>query len=584
MILEYYHFIKNYFKLSQTNYFYFACMNITAILYKACSLLNTFLAALIIQYVTENNAKMSFLCVLFLALSHTTYHIFHYLNVKVYGKNMNYSYTHMQSKLYHKVVNADDSFTKKISKGKLLNSINSDVINIGDLCDVISEFFTTILEIIAVFMIVLFYNPGLSIFYMAYAIFYVHFRNTADRKGNVYYKGQKKKIDQYSSLFSQILSGLQEIKTFHMLPKLEENLGEIEKEYSTNYLTKRKYFTRRDIDIRFISYGTRVLVYFLLLLEMLYHGTNISVLLLLVGYHEKIIVYLENFITQSTTIREVSVGVDRIASILNYESEVTNFGRNYNDAIQGKIVFENVYFSYNKSKEILKGVSFTIEPKSITAIVGQSGMGKTSIINLLLRLYSPQDGKIYIDGVDIFDYSREVYKSNVSVMSQKPFLFNMSIRKNLDFVDPNVENQIEACKRVGIHDFIMSLPKGYHTILRENANNISGGQKQLISLARTLLSKSEILLLDEITSSLDPETAKVIDRVLKDLKKDHTILMITHKPETMKKADRILVLHNGKIVGDGTHKELLLSCEPYQFLQARKSASRVGVFDNDKIH
>lgn len=223
----------------------------------------------------------------------------------------------------------------------------------------------------------------------------------------------------------------------------------------------------------------------------------------------------------------------------------------------------------------------SIEANSLTAIVGQSGTGKTSIINLLLRLYKPTSGEILIDGVNIFEYSKEVYKTNVSVVNQKPFIFNMSIRKNLGFVDANINHQIEACKRVGIHDFIVSLPQGYNTILRENANNISGGQKQLISLARTLLSKSEILLFDEITSSLDPDTASHIDEILNDLKRDHTILMITHKPELMKKADRIIVLHEGKIVGDGRHKELLKNNEHYQWLQARKSASKLGVFDND---
>ena len=273
--------------------------------------------------------------------------------------------------------------------------------------------------------------------------------------------------------------------------------------------------------------------------------------------------------------------MDRVNSILNYKSNnLISYGNIYNDNIDGIIEFNNVRFGYNK-KEIIKGISFKINSNSLTAIVGQSGTGKTSIINLLLRLYKPSSGEILIDGVNIYDYSKDIYKSNVSVVNQKPFIFNMSIRKNLDFVDTNINNQIEACKRVGIHDFIVSLSKGYNTILRENATNISGGQKQLISLARTLLSKSEILLFDEITASLDPDTSSNIDTILKDLKKDHTIIMITHKPELMKKADRIIVLNEGKIVGDGTHKQLLESNEYYRALQTRKSASKLGVFNND---
>ena len=167
----------------------------------------------------------------------------------------------------------------------------------------------------------------------------------------------------------------------------------------------------------------------------------------------------------------------------------------------------------------------------------------------------------------IYDFTKDVYSSNVTVVNQKPFIFNMSIRKNLNFVDTNINNQIEACKKVGMHDFIMGLPDGYNTILRENANNISGGQKQLISIARTLLSKSEILLFDEVTAQLDPATTKHIINIMKDLKVDHTILMITHKPQLMKLADEIIVIDKGKVVGMGEHKVLIEKNKYYQLLQ-----------------
>ena len=144
---------------------------------------------------------------------------------------------------------------------------------------------------------------------------------------------------------------------------------------------------------------------------------------------------------------------------------------------------------------------------------------------------------------------------------------SMSIRENLSLVDSNHKNQIEACKRAGIHDYIMSLKDGYNTKLVSDAENISSGQKQLIALARTLLSKSEVLLFDEVTSSLDMATSKQIMNILKDLKKDHTVLMITHKPQLMKLADEIIVIDNGKLVGKGTHKQLMEENKYYQLLQ-----------------
>ena len=140
---------------------------------------------------------------------------------------------------------------------------------------------------------------------------------------------------------------------------------------------------------------------------------------------------------------------------------------------------------------------------------------------------------------------------------------------------------LKMCKKAGIHEFIETLPNGYNTILRENGSNISGGQKQMISIARTILSDAEVLLLDDITTSLDPDTAKLVPKLINNLKKDHTIIMITKKPELMKEADRIVVLDNGKINDVGTHKQLIGRNEIYQMLQSRKSPSRIGVFDND---
>ena len=311
------------------------------------------------------------------------------------------------------------------------------------------------------------------------------------------------------------------------------------------------------------------------------NGAGIDLLVIIIGYHQSLESYINDLIKSSSYFRESMVSVDRVNNILDYkEPQKIDYGDYKNDLIKGEVEFKNVSFAH-RDRKILDNVSFKIKPRSLTMIVGQSGMGKSSILNLILRLYKIDEGEILIDGVNIYDYTKDVHSTNVSVVTQKPFVFNMSIRKNLDFVDTNILNQIEACRRVGIHDFISSLPQGYNTILRENGSNISGGQKQLIALARTLLSRSEILLFDEITSSLDPETGKHIMELTKNLKKDHTIIMVTHKPEMMKHADRIIVLHNGKIVGDGKHNDLIMNNEYYCYLQARKSVSKFGVFDNE---
>ena len=179
-------------------------------------------------------------------------------------------------------------------------------------------------------------------------------------------------------------------------------------------------------------------------------------------------------------------------------------------------------------------------------------------------------------GIDIKEFSKEVYTSNVTVANQIPFIFNTSIRKNLNLVDTNISHQIEACKIAGIHDFIETLPRGYNTILRENGGNISGGQRQMISIARTILTDAEILLLDDVTTALDPDTAKLVPHLISRVKNDRTIIMITKKPELMRLADRVIVLDDGKIADIGTHEKLLERSALYRSMQAVKSANTSG--------
>ncbi len=581
MVKEYYNFIKEYLKLAQTKFIYLFFSILTAFMYKGFLIVIPIFASWIIKYATISDFSMTINSLILLSASYLLYQISYYINCKIYGINMSYCYNKLQTRLFNKVLSTDDKFTKVVSKGKLINSINGDVIDIGDMMDQVSELLVSIIQILVICIILAKQNIFIATFIFLTCYMYLLLKNYQDRKSNIYLVKQKNCVDEYSNLFSQILSGLQEIKTFDMLPKLKKKLNIIERKYSKNYLLKRKYITRKEIDTRFIVVTSKIILYVFSVILLANGKLDISILVLIISYQDSLITYIDDLISTTSKIREVNVSVKRVNKILNYKSsEKIDFGFEDNDNIKGIIEFKNVNFGY-ESKQIIKDLSFKVKPNMITAIVGQSGTGKTSIINLLLRLYKIDSGEILIDGINIYKYTKDIYKSNVAVVNQKPFIFNMSIRKNLDFVDTNVENQIEACKRVGIHDFIESLPNGYNTILKEDAKNISGGQKQLISLARTLLTKSEILLFDEITSSLDPNTAKHIANLLKDLKKDHTILMITHKPELMKKADRLIVLHEGKIVGDGKHKELIGNNKYYDFLQLRKSASRIGVFNND---
>ena len=579
MIKEYYQFIKDYLNLAELKIKYVVINILSAFFYKGFSILLPLIGSLIIKYLTNGDAKMSYICLGAFLLTYILYNIALYINYKIYGYNMNFVYDKLTNKVLDKLVSVDNNFTRFISKGRLMNSINSDIIDVGDMNDRISELLMGVLQIIAVLVIVCFYNIYLSLLLILFSIIYIIVRNNSDRKINYYHNKVVVQDDKYSTLLTQIVSGLQEIKTFNMLPKLTNKLDVIQNKFIKFYGKKRDYYTIRDNDVKVITYIFRFLLYILLILLMTKDKIDVSVLVLIVSYHEYIVSYINDLIDATSTIREVNTAVNRINDILNYDSKEIKFGIIDTKDIHGIIEFKNVNLEI-KNNKILHNINLKIDHNEVVAIVGEAGSGKTMMFNLILRLFEPTKGKITLDNINIFDFNKAAYSNNVSVVNQKPFIFNMSIRKNLDFVDTNISNQIEACKKAGIHEFIETLPNGYNTILRENGSNISGGQKQMISIARTILSEAEVLLLDDITTSLDPDTAKLVPRLINSLKKDHTIIMITKKPELMKEADRIVVLDKGKINDVGTHKQLMARNKIYQMLQSRKSPSRMGVFDN----
>lgn len=580
MLKEYYKFIKDYLVLAELKFKYVFVNFLSTVLYKGFSLLLPFFASLIIKNLTQMNVEATYTSFGLFILIYILYNLSLYLNYFIYGFNMNYCYDKMTTKVLKKLVSVDDNFTRVISKGRLMNSINTDIIEIGDMCDQIAEFFVGIIQIVVLLIIVAFINIYISIVFVLFALIYLMIRNSADRSVNYYHNKVKVQEDHYTNLLTQMISGLQEIKTFNMLDKLKKKLYKIQDKFSIYYGKKRQYISIRDNDVKTVTYVFRFVLYLILIYLVFTKRTDVSVLVLVISYHEYLVTYINWLISSSSTIRETNTAVCRVNDILNYDSEDLKYGELDTKDIYGAIEFKNVTLTLNK-KEVLHNINLRIDHNEVVAIVGETGSGKSMMLNLLLRLYEPTMGKIKLDNIDIFDFSKKSYSSILSVVTQKPFIFNMSIRKNLNFVDTNIQNQIDACKKAGIHDFIESLPNGYNTILRENGSNISGGQKQMISIARTILTKSEILLLDDITTSLDPDTAKLVPELIDNLKDNHTIIMVTKKPDLMKIADRIVVLDNGRINAVGTHKELIKNNEIYQMLQSRKSPSKIGVFDSD---
>jgi ATP-binding cassette subfamily B protein len=224
-----------------------------------------------------------------------------------------------------------------------------------------------------------------------------------------------------------------------------------------------------------------------------------------------------------------------------------------------EVRFENVNFAYDPDVPVLKDISFTLKRNMKLAIVGQTGAGKSTIINLLARFYDSGQGRILINGYDIRDIPLASLRSHISIVLQDSFLFAVSIKENIRFGKPEASDQevIGAAKSIGAHDFIMKLPNDYDYAIQEGSSNISIGQRQLISFARTLIANPEILVLDEATSSVDAFTELVIQRALKKLMHNRMTIIIAHRLSTIRLCDEILTIDNGRIVERGTHEQLM---------------------------
>lgn len=268
---------------------------------------------------------------------------------------------------------------------------------------------------------------------------------------------------------------------------------------------------------------------------------------------------IRELIDKFNTLQMGMVSAERIFDILDTDAFTPNNGKLRPNYVQGKIDFQNVWFAYNDEKWVLKDISFTVQPGETVALVGATGAGKSSTINILSRFYEINKGKILLDGIDIREYELNFLRKNIGTVLQDVFLFSDTIYNNITLNNPDIKKEavIDASKKVGAYDFIMRLPQGFDFQVQERGATLSAGQAQLISFIRALVHDPKILVLDEATSSVDTETEQLIQHAIDNLMEGRTAIVIAHRLSTIQKADKIIVLDKGEIKEIGNHQELL---------------------------
>lgn len=373
------------------------------------------------------------------------------------------------------------------------------------------------------------------------------------------FQGVRLWVSNLNTFLQEHISGMAVIQYFAREDQEFKKFEAINKEHRNAHIRANWYFSIFFPVLEIIiAIATGLLVWYgskQIMADVISPGVVVAFLM----YINMIFRPIRELIDKFNTLQMGMVAAERIFEVLDTDEFTPNAGTHQPEQVRGEIEFRNVWFAYNDEKWVLKDVSFKVNPGETLALVGATGAGKSSIINILSRFYEIQKGEILLDGVDIRSYELVSLRKNIATVLQDVFLFSDTIYNNIILENPNIQKEqvVEATKKVGAYDFIQRLPNGFDHQVQERGATLSGGQAQLISFVRALVHDPKILILDEATSSIDTETEQLIQSAINSLMEGRTAIVIAHRLSTIQKAHKIIVLDKGEIKEVGSHQELL---------------------------
>ena len=452
------------------------------------------------------------------------------------------------------------SSIQKRSAGELIERVTGDTYNVRTfITDCFCNMFSQLVTLVVLVVVMLIMNAKLALCAFAFAPLIIIFARTFWPKIRKIYHRQWRKTDRMQNKLQDVLSGIRIVKTYGKEKDEVNEFDRLNDELQRVQTSNEKFFaTFFPILSLLIAFGSYLIVY-MGGKEVLAGGMTTGQLMQFIAYSGMLLGPLNWMSFLPRQIVRTTTSLERIYDVLDEKPEITSSYNATKLDIKGDISLKNVTFGYKNYEPVLDGIDIDVKKGEMIGLVGSSGCGKSTFINLIMRLYDVDEGSITIDGVDIKDIDVAYLHSQIGVVLQETFLFGGTVLDNIRFAcpDASLEDIIKAAKNANAHEFICRLPDGYNTYIGEKGHKLSGGEKQRIAIARAILTNPKILILDEATSALDTESEYQVQQALERLRKNRTTFAIAHRLSTLRCADRIAVINDKKIAEIGTHNELL---------------------------
>ena len=467
----------------------------------------------------------------------------------------------IREKLFAHLLRLKMRYFDKSSIGVLVTRAVNDMERIGEIFSSgLFEMASDVLKMLVITIVMFVIDWKLALISYATMPLILYFTRWFQRSMNAAFVEVRKEVANLNSFVQERISGIKIVQLFAQEREELENFKKINEKHKQAWLKTIWYnsifFPIGDLCVSItialiVWFGGRQIVG-----DNVYDLGNIF---LFIQLSQQLFRPIRHIADKFNTFQMGIIASDRVFAILETENDSETEGHKELTEVKGAIQFKDVHFEYVAGEEILHGISFEVKEGETIAIVGATGAGKTTITNLLNRFYDLSSGAIYIDGVNIEEYTLSSLRKHIATVLQDVFLFADSVLNNITLKNPAIteEEVIAAAKSIGVHDFLMSLPEGYHYNVKERGTMLSAGQRQLIAFLRAYVHKPQILILDEATSSVDSHSEQLIQEATDKMTKGRTSIIIAHRLTTVKKADKIIVLDKGRIVETGTHEELL---------------------------